>query len=46
MINLVRNPFDALVAERKRRLVSSHTSTPSWDTFLVGTTLRCVMVAN
>ncbi len=41
MINLIRNPFDALAAERKRRLAGSHTISPGWDVFLNGTRTRC-----
>ncbi len=40
MINLIRNPFDSLAAERKRRLAGSHTVSPDWNTFVLGTTAR------
>ena len=38
VIHLVRNPFDALVAERKRLLhfTHSHTAQPSWNRFANG----------
>ena len=36
----MRNPFDAFAAERKRRIAGSHTNTPTWDDFLVGTYFR------
>lgn len=42
MINLIRNPFDSLAAERKRRLAGSHTVSPDWDTFVTGTLTRWV----
>lgn len=33
VVFLVRNPFDAIIAERKRRL-NGHVGTPPWPTFL------------
>ena len=41
-IHLVRNPFHAIVAERKRLVVrhAFHTSQPSWSTFVNGIAQR------
>lgn len=42
VLHLIRNPFDAMPAERKRlvQYTNSHTGQPEWDTFVNGKRMR------
>lgn len=42
VVHVVRNPFDAIIAERKRLVAihDQHTAAPNWKTFVNGTVTR------